>query len=117
MGMWSGRLDHWHFASILARQRLANFSLFFVSSCTSAHEPDIILTMQHIHEKHRGNDKKVVRGAEVALCKYTIISDILKSKWVFSERQAKPDSKSKRLFSGATKEKEFATDDSIGNIR
>ena len=73
--------------------------------------------MQNIHEKHRGNDKKVVRGAEVALCKYTIISDILKSKWVFSERQAKPDSKSKRLFSGATKEKEFATDDSIGNIR
>ena len=63
------------------------------------------------------NVDKVVRGVEVALCKYTIISDILKSKWVFSERQAKPDSKSKGLFSGATKTKEFATGNSIGNIR
>ena len=51
--------------------------------------------MQNPYWKHRGDVHKVVRGIGVALCEYTIICDILKSKWVFSERQAKPDNKSR----------------------
>jgi hypothetical protein len=34
---------------------------------------------------------KAVRKCSVVLCEYTIISFILKSKWVLNERQARPD--------------------------